>query len=87
MLAVQVVSIPKKKLQMKVAPWSPVNATGLVRGAWWNKLLPLSRISAWLELILTYNLIYLPLQAASEASKGGHCEIYFFSSMFQCAGT
>ena len=91
MLAVQVVSIPKRKSQMKSkskscyqspsfllpalvrptapappspgkacpawcspwSPWSPMNATSLVRGARWNSLLLFSRISAWLELILT----------------------------------
>ena len=89
MLAVQVVTIPKRKSQMKSkskswyyspsfllpalarpsapappspgkacpawcspwSPWSPMNATSLVRGAWWNSLLLFSRISAWLELI------------------------------------
>ena len=91
MLAVQVVTIPKRKSQMKSkskswyyspsfllpalarpsapappspgkacpawcspwSPWSPMNATSLVRGAWWNSLLLFSRISGWLELMLT----------------------------------
>ena len=47
---------PGKACPAWSSPWSPcrpVNATSLVRGAWWNSLLLFSRVSAWLELILT----------------------------------
>ena len=47
---------PGKACAAWSSPWSPcrpVKATSLVNGAWWNSLLLLSRISAWLELILT----------------------------------
>ena len=47
---------PGKACPAWSSPWSPcrpVKATSLVRGAWWNSLLLFSRMSAWLELILT----------------------------------
>ena len=41
------------------SPWSPVNATSLVSGAWWNSFLELSSMSALLRRIRTGSLTCL----------------------------